>query len=151
MNHRPEGRVPGGPRTLVRPRVRGGGPGRCRALPGDEGGSVTVVVAAATGVALILLVGGLALASAVIATHRARSAADLGALAAAQAVQRGAGPPEACVVGASVAAMNGARPAGCVAADDGSVTVSAAATASLALLGARWSTTTARARAGPAP
>jgi secretion/DNA translocation related TadE-like protein len=112
---------------------------------------VTVVVVAAIGVALILLMGGLALASAVIATHRARAAADLGALAAAQAIQRGVDPSVACAVGGSVTVRNGARPAGCVVAADGSVTARATTTASLGLLGAGSRTTTATARAGPSP
>jgi secretion/DNA translocation related TadE-like protein len=112
---------------------------------------MTVVVVAAIGVALVLLWGGLALASAVIATHRARSAADLGALAAAQAIQRGSGPTEACVVAVSVTARNGALPAGCVVAPDGSVTARATTRAGLGLLGAASRTTTATARAGPSP
>ena len=121
------------------------------ARSGEDRGSVTVVVVAAIGVVLILLWGGLALASAVIATHRARSAADLGALAAAQAIQRGVAPPEACAVGMSVTARNGARPAGCVVAPDGSVTARAATRAGLGLLGAGSRTATATARAGPSP
>jgi secretion/DNA translocation related TadE-like protein len=112
---------------------------------------VTVLVVAAIGVALILLAGGLALASAVVATHRARAAADLGALAAAQAVQHGSAPTAACAVGASVTVSNGARPAGCLVAADGSVTAGATTTASLGLLGAVSRTTTATARAGPGP
>lgn len=122
-----------------------------RARRPDEGGSVTLVVAAGIGVALILLWGGLALASAVIATHRARSAADLGALAAAQSLQQGVSPPEACAVGMSVTALNGARPAGCVVAPDGSVTARATTRAGLGLLGAWSGATTATARAGPSP
>ena len=137
------GRVPAG---LLRP------DGRVRpARRPDEGGSVTVVVVAAIGVALILLWGGLALTSAVIATHRARSAADLGALATAQAIQRGVAPSEACAVGMSVTARNGARPAGCVVAPDGSVTARATTRADLGLHGAGSRTTTATARAGPSP
>ena len=112
---------------------------------------MTVFMVAAIGVAVVLLMGGLALASAVIATHRARAAADLGALAAAVAVQRGATPPAACAAGASVTARNGARSTGCVVATDGSVTVGATTRASLGLLGAGSRTTTATARAGPGP
>ena len=111
---------------------------------------MTVVVVAAIGAALILLVGGLALSSAVIATHRARAAADLGALAAAQAIQRGVDPRTACAVGASVTARNGARPSGCIVAGDGSVTTGATTRASFGLPGAGEGTTTATARAGPA-
>lgn len=116
-----------------------------------DAGSVTVVVVAAVGVALLLLMGGLALGSAVVATHRARAAADLGALAAAQAVQRGVDPAAACSLGASVTGRNSARPAGCVVLADGSVTVRAQTRVSFVLSGAGGRTATAAARAGPAP
>jgi secretion/DNA translocation related TadE-like protein len=119
--------------------------------PSEDGGSVSVAVVAAIGVALILLVGGLALASAVIATHRARAAADLGALAAAQAIQRGLGAAEACAVGTSVTARNGAQPASCAVAADGSVTSGAMTKASFGLPWAGGRTTTVTARAGPSP
>ena len=112
---------------------------------------MTVVVVAAIGVAIILLWGGLALAGAVIATHRARSAADLGALAAAQAIQQGVAPPGACAVGMSVTVRNGARPAGCVVGPHGSVTARATTRTGLGLLGVGSRTTTATARAGPSP
>lgn len=116
-----------------------------------EGGTVTVVVVAVAGLALTLLLGGLALTSAVVATHRARAAADLGALAAAQALQAGAGPREACAVGASVVGRNGARASRCLVADDGSVTASATTTAGFGLPGMPVGRTTASARAGPSP
>jgi secretion/DNA translocation related TadE-like protein len=134
----PRSRLPGGERApLMRPR--------------EEGGSVTVVVVAAIGVALILLMGGLALASAVIATHRARAAADLGALAAAQAIQRGLDTAEACAIGTSVTARNGAQPVGCAVAADGSVTSRATTRASFGVPWAGGRSTTATARAGPLP
>ncbi|NYG06597.1 secretion/DNA translocation related TadE-like protein [Phycicoccus badiiscoriae] len=116
-----------------------------------EDGTVTVVVVAVMGLALTLLLGGLALASAVIATHRARAAADLAALAAAQALQAGAAPREACAVGASIMGRNGARAQRCLVAADGSVTVSATTTAGFALPGMPPGITTATARAGPSP
>jgi secretion/DNA translocation related TadE-like protein len=114
-----------------------------------DSGSATVVVLAGTGIAVMLLVAGLALASAVGATHRARAAADLGALAAAQAIQRGVAPVAACALASSVMARNGARPQGCDVAGDGSVTSSATATAAFTLPGTTLGTTTATARAGP--
>ena len=112
---------------------------------------MTVVVVGGVGVALVLLVGGLALSSAVVATHRARAAADLGALAAAQALQAGADPRAACAAGASVTRRNGARPKRCFVAGDGSVTVSVMAAPVFALAGLESGTTTATARAGPSP
>src|SRR6476646_1525875 len=115
---------------------------------GREAGGVTLVVMAGVGVALVLLVGGLALSSAVVATHRARAAADLGALAAAQALQGGAAPAAACAVAASVTARNGARPQGCAVAGGGVVTVGAMAPVGFALPGTVAGTTTATARAG---
>lgn len=116
-----------------------------------DAGSATVVVLAGVGVAVMLTVGGLALGSAVTATHRARAAADLGALAAAQAVQRGATPTAACSLAGSVMARNGARPGGCVVAPDGSVMARATIEAAYGLPGTSAGTTTATARAGPSP
>jgi hypothetical protein len=95
--------------------------------------------------------GAMALSSAVIATHQARAAADLGALAAAQALQAGADPPAACAAGASVTAKNGASPQGCLVAGDGSVTARAMVTAGFALPGVGVGTTTGTAPGGAAP
>jgi secretion/DNA translocation related TadE-like protein len=110
-----------------------------------------VLVVAAVGVALVLLWGALALGSAVVASHRARTAADLGALAAAQAIQQGVDPRAACALGSSIAARNGAQLRGCAVAGDGSVTSRATVTASYSLLGAGRRAATAMARAGPSP
>ena len=110
-----------------------------------------MLVLAACGVLLVVLVAGLALGSAVVATHRARAAADLAALAAAQALQTGVYPSEASASGASVALRNGAESADCVVADDGSVTCRAMARPSFILPGTLGRTTTATARAGPSP
>jgi secretion/DNA translocation related TadE-like protein len=110
-----------------------------------------VVLVAGVGLALVLLIGALGLSSAVIATHRARAAADLGALAAAQALQAGADPGVACAVAAEVTTRNGALPHGCTVADGGVVTAGATATTVFALPGAEVRTTTATARAGPSP
>jgi secretion/DNA translocation related TadE-like protein len=114
-------------------------------------GAATVLVVAATGVVLVLLVAGLALASAVVATHTARAAADLGALAAAQALQEGADLRTACAVAASVTTKNGARSTGCLTSVDGSVTCRATTSPSFLLPGTPLRTTTATARAGPSP
>ncbi|WP_157693121.1 Rv3654c family TadE-like protein [Pedococcus dokdonensis] len=114
-------------------------------------GSASVLAVAAVGLLLVVLVGGLALASAVVATHRARAAADLAALAAAQAVQQGLDPAASCHAGATVAARNGTRPAGCVVAPDGSVSYRVTTGASLVFPGTGGGSTTATARAGPSP
>lgn len=116
-----------------------------------ERGSATVLGVAAVGLVLVVLVGGLALVSAVVATHRARAAADLAALAAAQAVQQGEDPVAACRAGLRIATHNGATPTGCVVAADGSVTYRATVRPSLALPGTDSGSTTATARAGPSP
>ena len=65
----------------------------------SERGSATVLALAALCVLVVVLVAGLALGSAVVATHRARAAADLAALAAAQALQRGVDPSRASASG----------------------------------------------------
>lgn len=116
-----------------------------------ERGAATVIAVAAAGLVLVVLVAGLALGSAVVATHRARAAADLAALAAAQAIQQGAGPAAACGAGAAIATDNRARPAGCTVAADGSVTYRATVHPTFVLPGTGADTTTATARAGPSP
>jgi len=55
---------------------------------------------------LILTISGLLLASAVLASHQARAAADLGALAAAGVLLRGGSAIAACESAARVAALN---------------------------------------------
>jgi secretion/DNA translocation related TadE-like protein len=119
--------------------------------PRTERGAATVLVLAAVSVVLMVLVAGLALGSAVVATHQARAAADLGALAAADALQRGVGSAAAAASGAALASRNGARSAGCVVGADGSVTCRATTSPAFVLPGTPRRTTTATARAGPSP
>ena len=154
----------GCPRLAERPcgRRPGRRPGRCggRAVSAataartvrrrGERGSGTVLALAATGALLILLVAGLALASAVAATHRARAGADLAALAAASAVQAGATSSQACQRAAAVSASNAARQSECAVQADGSVTVGVTAPVGLPWPGTP-SGARATARAGPAP
>ncbi|HWC24835.1 MAG TPA: Rv3654c family TadE-like protein [Flexivirga sp.] len=114
----------------------------------SERGSATVLVVMAIGVVLLCLAGALALLSAVQASHRARAAADLAALAGAQVLVGGgvggAGSP--CDVAAGVAARNGAALIECsIAGDD--LTVRVATRAGWPGLGRAQ----ARARAGPEP
>jgi secretion/DNA translocation related TadE-like protein len=109
-----------------------------------------VVAVAALGVLALVTVGGLALGSAAAAMHRARSASDLGALAAATALSAGVPDHDACAAGARVVGANRAVQSSCRAAPDGSVTVSATVRPALpwpGLAGAARAT----ARAGPAP
>ncbi len=109
-------------------------------------GSATVLVLGAVAVLLVTMVGGLHVVSAVVAAHRAQSAADLAALAAAAALVAGESSPTACGRGAAVAAGNGGHLTGCTAGPDFSVELVVQVDAA----GPRVGTATARSRAGPA-
>lgn len=115
---------------------------------GDDTGSGTITVLSAVGVVLALLVAGLVLASAVLASHRARAAADLAAITGATVLARGGGAPEACVAANETAERNGARPACRVVGQEVWVTAEVAPALDLA---ARLGPAVARARAGPEP
>ncbi|HET7303796.1 MAG TPA: Rv3654c family TadE-like protein [Segeticoccus sp.] len=110
-----------------------------------EGGSGTVLVAAAAALAATLLVGALTLCSAVLASHRARAAADLAALAGAGTLQLGRPAGRACRAAAVLAERNEGRLRACHPRGDGSLRVTVAVRASVPGLGAA----VARARAGP--
>jgi secretion/DNA translocation related TadE-like protein len=85
---------------------RGGGERRSGEDGHSERGSVTPFAVACLGL-LMLLTAALGVVSAIICAHRqAQSAADLAALAAAQALSHGA---DACGAGARIASANGAR------------------------------------------
>jgi secretion/DNA translocation related TadE-like protein len=99
----------------------------------------------------MLLVAALALASAAGAAHRARAAADLGALAAAASVQASGDAGRACARGAEVVARNAARQVSCMVAADGSVTLVAERQVGLVLPGTTPARAQITARAGPAP
>lgn len=116
-----------------------------------EQGSGTVLALAATGILLMVLLGGLALASAVVAGHRARAGADLAALAAAGAVRAGATDGQACARAVTVSTANSAETAGCIVQADGSVEVAVTSPVGLALPGIGRPRARATARAGPAP
>jgi secretion/DNA translocation related TadE-like protein len=121
-----------------------------RRVPGeavpDERGSATVVMLGVIAVVLILTVSGLMLASAVLASHRARAAADLAALASAGVLMRGEPPVEACQLAARVAAANRGQLQRCTAVRS-EVRLSVAVLAGMRGLGVA----TARSRAGPGP
>jgi secretion/DNA translocation related TadE-like protein len=83
--------------------------------PPDESGSATVVMLGVIASVLMLTISGLLLASAVLASHRARAAADLAALAAAGVLMRGEPALAACESAAQVAALNHGRVQQCIA------------------------------------
>ncbi len=112
-----------------------------------DGGSATVLVMA--GCLLGIFAAGVTatLGSAVVARHRAQSAADLAALAGADAaLGRAAGP--ACAVAASVAGAQGARLVSCQV-DGTDVVVRTSARWVGGHLAAGLGPATATARAGP--
>jgi secretion/DNA translocation related TadE-like protein len=113
--------------------------------PQDERGSATVVMLGVITSVLMLTISALFLASAVLASHRARAAADLAALAAAGVLMRGEPAQGACETAAQVAALNHGRVQECIA-SGASVRLSVAVAAGIKGVGVA----TARSRAGPA-
>ncbi|HEY3533983.1 MAG TPA: Rv3654c family TadE-like protein [Pedococcus sp.] len=110
---------------------------------------MTVLLCGVVAATAVLLVAALALGSTVAAAHRARAAADLGALAAATAVQHGSSPGAACAQGDRVVVQNTAQPRGCAVAADGSVVVWTVCPAALVLPVLGRLEARGRARAGP--
>lgn len=117
--------------------------------PRRERGSGTVLMLAVVAVVLVLTIGAVAVGSAVLAAHRARSAADLAALAAAGTLAQGRSASSACAVAGAMAARNSADLVGCAATADGSVVVHTTAGVVVGLPGQPRSAR-ALARAGPA-
>jgi secretion/DNA translocation related TadE-like protein len=117
-----------------------------RRLSLDDRGSVSVVMFGVVSAVLIMTVSGLLLASAVVASHRARAAADLAALAAAGVLMRGEPVNEACQFATQVAAANHGRMTVCIASGM-EVRLTVAVPAALRGVGIA----TARSRAGPDP
>lgn len=91
----------------------------------DDRGAGTVLVLALVGVVVVLVLGTAALVGAVVTRGAAQSAADLSALAAAAALQRGASDP--CARAGAVAERNGVRLDACRCAADSSCTVTTSA------------------------
>ena len=112
----------------------------------DERGSGTVLVAAAMAVLLVLGIAGLQVGAAASAAHRARSAADLSALAAASALQEGRADP--CGRAGLLAGRSSARVVDCRLGPDDSVVVRVTTDLDLMWPGLPR-TATASARAGP--
>ena len=110
----------------------------------DERGSATVVMLGVIASVLVLTISGLMLASAVLASHRARAAADLGALAAAGVLIRGGPASAACASAAQVAARNHGLVQECIASGT-EVRLRVAVVAGVTGVGVA----TARSRAGP--
>jgi secretion/DNA translocation related TadE-like protein len=126
--------------------VKGHAPGP---RAGGESGAMTVALAGVIAAVLLVLCGGMCLAAATVAAHRARAAADLGALAAALVLRRGGGEGEACARGATVAALNAARARDCRAAADGTVVLVTSSPVGLSLPGLDRLEARGQARAGP--
>lgn len=90
---------------------RGPGPGRGRG--GRERGSGTVLAVGLVGVLATLLVAGLLVAAVAVTGQRARTAADLAALAVAGRTLEGLDPARACAAGGRLVAAHGAVMASC--------------------------------------
>lgn len=105
-----------------------------------------MVMLGVIGAVLVLTISGLLLASAVLASHRARAAADLAALAAAGVLIHGGTTEAACALGARVAVVNHARVQQCTSTAT-QVRLSVAVTSGVQGVGVA----TARSRAGPGP
>jgi secretion/DNA translocation related TadE-like protein len=119
-----------------------------RARPASgERGSATVWVLALSGVLAAIGMAAVLVGTVVVARHRATTAADLAALAAAgQAVL---GRPETCAAAAEVAEANSAELTACTVHDGAVVEVRVSVPVQLGRLGVHAAT--GRARAGPVP
>lgn len=112
----------------------------------EERGSATVVMLGVIASVLTLTISGLLLASAVLASHRARAAADLAALAAAGVLLRDGPALAACESAAHVAALNHGRVQQCIVSGT-EVLLRVVVVAGVKGLGVA----SARSRAGPGP
>ncbi|MEX5719419.1 Rv3654c family TadE-like protein [Geodermatophilus maliterrae] len=110
-----------------------------------ERGSATVWAVALAGVLAAVGLAAVLVGAAVVARHRAGSAADLAALAAASRAV--VGDPAACTTADEVAQVNGAGLTACTVGDGAVVEVSVEVGVRLGPLGTRRATATAR--AGP--
>lgn len=113
-----------------------------------ERGSGTVLVLAAVAAIMIVGTGGLAVSAAVRASHQARSAADLAALAGAQAWVGGADEAAACVLSGQVVEANHAVLTSC-SVDGASLRLTVEVVVQSALPAVSGRHARARARAGP--
>jgi secretion/DNA translocation related TadE-like protein len=111
----------------------------------DDEGYATVFAAFALAALLVVVIAIVHVGSAVSARHRAQSAADLSALAAAGALNRGV--EDACVAAEGVVAGMGGAVTECIV-EDWDVVVEVSITLQLGMFGVREAV--AAARAGPA-
>ncbi|GAA2092483.1 hypothetical protein GCM10009841_01470 [Microlunatus panaciterrae] len=127
-----------------------GARGRSWGLRRSERGSGTVLVLGLTAVTVMLSFAALCIAGYLVAAHRAKAAADLGALAAAGAVATGA---DACSAARVSVAQNRARVGDCaVVGDRQDFVVSLTAVVTLrAIVPGLPTAVTAKAYAGSAP
>lgn len=116
-----------------------------RSRAAGERGSATVWVVALSGVLAAIGVTVVLVGAAVVGRHRATTAADLAALAAAEHAVRG--DPGACAAAEAVARANGARLTGCSV--DGAAVVEVAVEVTVRLGPVGHHPAPARARAGP--
>lgn len=123
--------------------ARGGVRGLSRGKYDDDTGAMTVTTAFTVAAVLALIVVVLLAGRAVVASHSARSAADLSALAGAHALRAG---EDACAIAARIAAENGAGLAVCTV-DGEDVVTRAEVSVRLGVLGDRAAS--AVSRAGP--
>ena len=111
----------------------------------SDRGSAAVYVLAAAALVIAAGVAEAEVGAAVVARHRAATAADLGALAAASTALRGG--PAACAVADRVAKANAARLSGCALVGVDAVVTTTVRPAGIA---AAWGVAQVTARAGPA-
>jgi secretion/DNA translocation related TadE-like protein len=83
-------------------------------LASRDKGAGTVLMLGLAGAIVVAIVACLLVGAAVLAGSRAQSAADLGAIAGAQALLDGLGPEAACAAAGSVVQANGAELLSCV-------------------------------------
>lgn len=142
--HEPGGSPRCGITRCERPSPHARAPSSLTSAAGGDRGSATVLLLAVIAVALVVGVGAVALGRAADARGVAQAAADLAAIAAAQAAQDAEDP---CAVAATVAAANGAQLRSCAVLPGPDVLVGTAVLVS-PLVG--WTTiASAQARAGP--
>lgn len=128
-----------------------GGPA---ALRGSDQGSAAVLVAGVCAVVIVLGAAAVTVTTAAHASARARTVADLSALAGATArLQQlvGTSNVDPCSVAATLAAHNGAALTSCVVEDAATVTVGVSVRAPAMMSSMSGLSATASARAGPAP
>ncbi|MFC8504435.1 Rv3654c family TadE-like protein [Pedococcus sp. NPDC057267] len=132
----------------VRPRRGSRHRHRHRPRRAHDQGSGTVLMVGVVAALFLLTVAGVAVASAVLAAHRARAAADLAALSGAVALGQGGAPSSACGAARVVAGRNGAVLVACSTGADGSLLVRTSTRVTVGVP-AQPRAATALARAGP--